>query len=397
MINDILTSGLLLSVAYALRDIPVNLYKKVKSRIRLTYDVHVYQYDDLYWMFEEWLYAHHNKTYKSVEAVTEFGRNAHSDYPKDFNCQEIQIQYKQETNIFFIRYKGKRLLIDKTKEKLDPGKSSIKSAFFEFYHISGWRAKAQIESLLHDVVLYSKSKKRNGEVEILGSGTYHNDWNTINKIIVKPLDKIVLKDGVRSGLIKDLDEFERSKDWYISTGISYKRGYIFYGPPGTGKTSLALSIAAYLGRRVCMLNLRSFEDNNGMTKAFASIPAYSVLLIEDIDASFNGRSEIEGNRVSFSTLLNCLDGVLVKQGVITVITTNHIERLDDALLREGRCDVKIEIPNPGREEIQEYLRLFFNKEISIANVSECRGMATIQEICIRHKGNYQAAVREICR
>jgi len=55
--------------------------------------------------------------------------------------------------------------------------------------------------------------------------------------------------------------------------------------------------------------------------------------------------------VTFSSLLNILDGVLYKHGLIIVITTNHPERLDRSIMRMGRIDIIIEMNYPRKEEL----------------------------------------------
>jgi len=65
--------------------------------------------------------------------------------------------------------------------------------------------------------------------------------------------------------------------------------------------------------------------------------------------------------VSFSGLLNALDGVASQQGRVTFMTTNHIENLDPALIRPGRCDVVVEIPHATPSQIRRMFRRFFPK------------------------------------
>ena len=106
-----------------------------------------------------------------------------------------------------------------------------------------------------------------------------------------------------------------------------------------------------------------------------------MLAIEDIDAAFDGRKKKA--KVTFSALLNCLDGLFYKDELITIITTNHIEKLDKALIRPGRVDLKLEITNPGKDEVEEYLSIFYSQTITIADdyASEY-SMAEIMNFCI---------------
>lgn len=73
-------------------------------------------------------------------------------------------------------------------------------------------------------------------------------------------------------------------------------------------------------------------------------PANSILLLEDVDSMFLQREETSRQRgISFSGFLNALDGVRSQEGQILFMTTNHREKLDDALLRPGRADVQVKL------------------------------------------------------
>ena len=94
-------------------------------------------------------------------------------------------------------------------------------------------------------------------------------------------------------------------------------------------------------------------DDDGLNRALNESPGSSIILLEDIDALFVERHSVDrnsgghhrGGRVSFSGLLNALDGVRSQEGRISFMTTNHREKLDPALLRPGRADVHIEFTN----------------------------------------------------
>jgi chaperone BCS1 len=89
-------------------------------------------------------------------------------------------------------------------------------------------------------------------------------------------------------------------------------------------------------------------------------PPRSLILIEDIDAFFNARDKQDARiPISFSGLLNALDGVGAQEGRIIVLTTNHRERLDAALIRPGRIDVEIELGNADVQQLQGMLLRFF--------------------------------------
>lgn len=175
------------------------------------------------------------------------------------------------------------------------------------------------------------------------------------------LDKMSL----RAEQLDFLDEvrFWRGlEDWCREKGVPWHRGYLFHGEPGTGKTSLARAMAEDLDMPVYAMDLASMSNGDlqrSWSKAIKGAPC--IVLIEDIDAVFHGRENVTGeDGVTFDCLLNCIDGIESTFGVMTIITTNHLEKVDPALacmpahkgarktLAEGGTDDE-DIPSrPGR-------------------------------------------------
>jgi chaperone BCS1 len=118
-------------------------------------------------------------------------------------------------------------------------------------------------------------------------------------------------------------------------------------------------------------------------------------VFEDVDVYFNGRKNNNPNGVSFSMLLNCLDGEFSKDGTIVIMTTNHVENLDSALIRPGRIDVKLEISNPKKIEIVEYLKNFYEVDEIIGfddYIDSAISMVKIQDICLVNKDSLSDAI-----
>jgi chaperone BCS1 len=202
--------------------------------------------------------------------------------------------------------------------------------------------------------------------------TIGNTWNMVKRKNRRPLESIVLPDGLLGSLVQDVKDFLQTENWYMRAGIPYRRGYLLYGPPGTGKTSTIYALAGELGLEIYTISLSSgFVDDNMLRRAISSLPKHSIFLLEDIDCAFPSREEEEEEErmmkrgmaatpaqwgyprafrmnqkpvinVTMSGLLNVLDGVGSEDGKLFFATTNYVDRLDPALLRPGRIDLKVE-------------------------------------------------------
>ena len=159
----------------------------------------------------------------------------------------------------------------------------------------------------------------------------------------RSLESVVLDTNLSQKICADIKDFQNSSKWYLDKGVPYRRGYLLFGPPGTGKTSFTQAVAGQMGLDICYLNLSGNDlDDDDLNRALNNAPKNSIILLEDIDGIFVQRDSVstehQGRHVSFSGLLNALDGVRSQEGRILFMTTNHREKLDPALLRPGRTD-----------------------------------------------------------
>jgi hypothetical protein len=381
MTNELLITGALMTagigVLYQLKAIPEMLFKKLKQSI--VYSVIIYDGDDLFHVLEKWLFKNYNKKYKEVEAGYSILRNVYPGIPT-IDKSRYYVSYRQGNNVFTVKYKGKRLLFKKTKTKIEHA-TQIRDLFSHKFEITGWKAKKEINQLLEEITEeYNKSLEDN---RIAFYGWMHGRWESISRRLVKPISDIVLNSSTKAFLINDLNRFLTRKQWYIDTNIAYKRTYMFYGEPGTGKSTLTFAIAAETKRNIYILNLASVYSDDALVTAFQGISDGSILLLEDVDAAFIERQNNKDSKITFSCLLNCLDGAMSKENIITILTTNHIEKIDPALIRAGRTDVKLEIGPATDVEISEYLTLFYGEKSEIIGNFKVP-MSLVQEICMRN-------------
>ena len=189
----------------------------------------------------------------------------------------------------------------------------------------------------------------------------YDEWFKAARVRKRPLHSIILDQTLVNDIVSDIRHFMSAETWYTERGVPWRRGYLLYGPPGTGKTSLIRALAGTFDRHLAVLNLASDQlDDLKLATLMADAPERSIILLEDIDAAFNGRSKNEaGTRLTFSGLLNALDGVMSQEGRLLFMTTNHIDRLDPALIRPGRIDRKYELGLAKAEQIQRHYKLYF--------------------------------------
>ena len=102
----------------------------------------------------------------------------------------------------------------------------------------------------------------------------------------------------------------------------------------------------------------------------SNVPEDTIVVFEDIDCLFQDRKPNDSakNYVTFSALLNCLDGLVCKDGMIVIATTNHLNALDPALIRSGRVDKIITLEYIKKKEIIEMFKRFM--ELNYINGSE---------------------------
>jgi len=163
-------------------------------------------------------------------------------------------------------------------------------------------------------------------------------------------------------VLADLDRFFSGRSRYETLGIPWRRGYLLYGPPGTGKTSLVTALASELALNVCVLSLASPNvTDEKIGSLLASVPRRSVILIEDVDAFFQNRAKADAQvRVSYSGFINALDGVAAHEGSVVFLTTNHPQLIDEAAIRSGRVDFRLELGPCDRSQLERMFLKFID-------------------------------------
>lgn len=250
-------------------------------------------------------------------------------------------------------------------------------------------------------------------------------------------------------LLQLLANFQNRAGKFAIKGFPYKLGVLLHGPPGTGKTSLIKAIAQHTKRHVVTISLGKIKTNQHLLDAlfdmkFAVQGLDSpiemdfedvVFVMEDIDcassivkaraaaetkdvevATTDKSAPSEDNKLvssmikacledekkynmrndelNLSGLLNVLDGVIDCPGRIVIMTTNHPEKLDSALVRPGRVNKKLLLSYMGCTHIQQMIEYYCVAKLDEDQVrrlsesfeisSQTFTPAEIEELCAEH-------------
>ncbi|MEX5729650.1 cell division protease FtsH [Rhodovulum iodosum] len=167
--------------------------------------------------------------------------------------------------------------------------------------------------------------------------------------------------------LEEIVEFLRNPQKFSRLGGKIPKGALLVGPPGTGKTLLARAIAGEAGVPFFTISGSDFVEmfvgvgasrvRDMFEQAKKNAPC--IVFIDEIDAVGRSRGVGYGGgnderEQTLNQLLVEMDGFEANEGIIIVAATNRPDVLDPALLRPGRFDRQVQVPNPdikGREKI----------------------------------------------
>jgi len=186
-------------------------------------------------------------------------------------------------------------------------------------------------------------------------------WETLEKRSTRDLSTIYLG-GKETKILDNIKDFlsDDTKQLYNTLGIPYKHNILFHGYPGTGKSSLIFSLASELKMDIALLHFVAEMDDVNFMKAMRRIPDNTILVLEDIDVLFESRKKNDDNKtgISFSGLLNSLDGICHVDNQVIFMTTNCKMVLDKALIRPGRIDMDVEFTYSTKVQIKQMFDKF---------------------------------------
>ncbi len=318
--------GLMGVVVAGLRKLPGAIWSQVKRAFIVT--VTLDSRNDLFAAFTAWLndqrFGRKSRLFTVIQAPP-----AVADASPETTDDTPPLQYSPAPGFHLFWYRNRLMWMQR--------EISLNLLVVETVHLGAlFAGRRYMEDLLEGVVRHAGERRAN-KLALYTMDRWGNEWHLADTKPRRSLDSVVLDEGVSQKLHDDIHEFFARREWYEKLGIPWRRGYLLYGPPGTGKTSVAYALAGELRLKLCTISLTNpkLNDNN-LADLLQRTPPRSLILIEDIDAFFNARQKQDARiAVDFSGLLNAIDGVGAQEGRIVVLTTNHRELLDPALIRPG--------------------------------------------------------------
>lgn len=291
--------------------------------------------------------------------LTEHQSKIHNFYYKTFYDSFVSDNIESQKTFFnhgyiTFKHKGSRVLIIKENENIantmTPYKNNKQSFLILCFN----------KNTLQDILGYINDNYGKDDLKMFFNN--NGSVSLLSLIPNKTFDNIFLNDSIKENIQNDINNFLNSKTKYDSLGLKYKRVYLFYGEAGTGKSSLTTAIANYTKRDVLSINKSKDMTDETLINLIANRPEKSIIVFEDVDCLFENlnretekKDEDKKETITLSCLLNILDGSYTPNDVIFILTTNHIDKLDDAIKRDGRTNLMVNITKPNNETKLKYI------------------------------------------
>ena len=267
----------------------------------------------------------------------------HCEWEAEWAGEEKGLRYEERNGWHDVFWQGNRL------ELLQVSWSSGRCSEAHYWITA--EALEVCESFFIEVCRWG-SRLRD-EIWVFEDGYWERDAALYREVRKVTFDSLILAGDLKKRLQEDLRSFFASRAEYVRHGAPWKRGILFIGPPGNGKTH---AIKALIGSLPypCLyvkgLDDACFSDKSSIERVFlrARECAPCLLVFEDLDSLLK--------RDKRSVFLNALDGFATNDGIVTLATTNHPQKLDAAILdRPSRFDRKYHFDLPGPAEREAYL------------------------------------------
>lgn len=369
--NPMFQGGLGLAVMgglmYVLRALPGQIFNFLQNQFVTS--LMIYSEDGLFDIMSNWMARNvlkHSRRLKIAESWIDDDNDDDGDVVP--NRRERNFDFGPGTGWHFVKHAGHHFLVHRfNDEKSSNSWGNTRRENLCIYSLG--RSREKLQTLLNSVIEELRRDSKRIPILMWDDGQYV----VLDRRVPRPLDTIYVNEELKQEIVADLNRFIASRETYMQRGVPYRRGYFFEGPPGTGKSSFVFALAASLKRAIYVINPSSMSSDEALYAAFSRVPMNGIILIEDIDTNLasgarskkpetpttkvqRGGNKFDG--ITLSGLLNAIDGVWAKEGRILFITSNHPDKLDPALLRPGRIDVRRHIGLLGGPEVVRMYRAF---------------------------------------
>lgn len=388
---------LLGGMSFILKDIPLRIFGFIWQHTITEIDIT--NQDKGYRWVDHWLNTHPfaKRWIKSVSFTTEFNSRG-----------EPILVLTPAPGFHFLFHNKKLFWIYKYRDKSNSVQNRYDSKTPPYLETIKICTLGGDRSFVNDLLLKAYTESIGIEESGVNVYNYNGYWKLCDIKPFKDPRSLVLDQGVLDSIFNDTDRFLASRDWYESMSIPWRRGYLLHGSPGSGKSSLVLALASHVKMPVYVVNLADPDmSDSRLIEALSDMETNKpcVLLLEEIDCIFNKRDKADDNSkdsVTFAGLLNALDGLTAPEGRVLMMTTNHFDRLDPALIRPGRADVHLFIDKASSYQIEQMVRRFFVSvtDSQVASIlekipSNTISMAFLQEQCLRHRESVEDFISNI--
>ena len=182
-------------------------------------------------------------------------------------------------------------------------------------------------------------------------------------------DKVIGYRSIISELEKICDVLV-NKDVYSNLGVNAPKGVLLHGEPGVGKTLMAKQFIEASGRKafVCRKDEPNGEFVKVIKKTFedAKADAPSIIFLDDMDKFANG-DEHHPDAEEYVTVQACIDEICDNE-VFVIATANNIKALPQSLLRVGRFDRVIFVPNPTGKDARDIIEYYIKQKKFVGDI-----------------------------
>ena len=375
-----------LSLAAAQAAWPAAAWLQAKARERTAYTVKVAGTDDIYDDLHEWVLAQlapkeqraleawSSKRGHLVQAAT-FGTRAPEPAPP-----ALRLRYDgAREQVFRVRGHRVKVVVSDSPAGQDE-RWRPPELIFTASSLAGRRA---LLDEMAGVLRRSHERKRKPAFRVLDKW---GDWEKLDDLPPRGLDSVILPAGQMERLAADIGRFLAAEHDYARRGMPWHRGHLYVGPPGTGKTSVARALATHFGMDVWYLPLADVQKDADLLRQVCRVSPRSMLLLEDIDVFHAATQRDDDSGVTLSGLLNTLDGIATPHGLLTVLTTNSPEVLDEAVIRPGRVDLTEYFSFADADQVSRLVARWYGCAPPDAAGISAVAPARVIEACKRHDG-----------